>query len=96
MAAYEPQHPASPRNNVLNSVEAALSAAFTVEIFLKLTAAPSLGGYFRNQWNLFDFVLVAAGYTAFMPGGESTSSFKVCRSFSYLDHSTYPHHSHVL
>lgn len=79
MAAYAPQQPAgSDRNRILGNIETVVNVAFTVEILLKLGAAPTVAAYFRSKWNLFDFLLVAAGYTTFLPFAESTSSFKVC------------------
>lgn len=78
MAAFEPLKPTSTgRNRVLSTIETVVNVAFTVEILLKLVAARTIAAYFRSQWNLFDFILVAAGYTTFLPFGESTSSFKV-------------------
>ncbi|WP_280768342.1 ion transporter [Salipaludibacillus daqingensis] len=35
---------------------------FTVEIALRLLAAPSLKHFFTNSWNWFDFIIVAAGH----------------------------------
>lgn len=78
MAAFQPQQPTDTgRNRVLGIVETVVNVAFTIEILLKLAASRTVAAYFRSQWNLFDFVLVAAGYTTFLPFGESTSSFKV-------------------
>ncbi len=36
--------------------------AFTLEITLRLLAHRSILHYFRNKWNLFDFILVAGSY----------------------------------
>jgi len=35
---------------------------FTIEIALRLLAAPSLKHFFKDSWNWFDFVIVAAGH----------------------------------
>lgn len=80
MAAFAPQQPADTgRNRILGMIETGVNVAFTIEILLKLAAAKTVAAYFGSQWNLFDFLLVAAGYTTFLPFGESTSSFKVWR-----------------
>lgn len=78
MAAFQPQQPVDiGRNRILGIVETVVNVAFTIEILLKLAASRTVAAYFRSQWNVFDFLLVAAGYTTFLPFGESTSSFKV-------------------
>ncbi|WP_416149596.1 ion transporter [Salipaludibacillus sp. HK11] len=35
---------------------------FTVEIALRLLAAPTIRDFFKNSWNWFDFIIVAAGH----------------------------------
>ncbi len=35
---------------------------FTVEIFLRLLAAPHPKTFFKNSWNWFDFIIVSAGH----------------------------------
>lgn len=78
MAAYRPMDgDDSQLNRFLANMEAWATVLFTVEVVLELAAAGSLQKYFRNYWNLFDFILVAAGYTRFLPFSNSTSAFKV-------------------
>ena len=69
-------------NRFLATIEARATVVFTVEVFLELAAAGSFGRYFSSSWNLFDFVLIAAGFTKFLPFGNSTSTFKVCSFWS--------------
>ncbi|WP_337017050.1 ion transporter [Oceanobacillus massiliensis] len=35
---------------------------FTVEIIIRLIGSKSISSFFRNPWNVFDFVIVASGY----------------------------------
>lgn len=77
MAAYRPMDGNSPLNRALGIIEVCATAVFTVEVLLELAAAGSYRKYFSSSWNLFDFVLVAAGFTKFLPFGNSTSAFKV-------------------
>jgi Ion transport protein len=78
MAAYRPMDAESTRlNHFLSVVEGCATALFTAEVLLKLASAGSFRKYFSSSWNLFDFVLVAAGFTKFLPFGKSTSAIKV-------------------
>lgn len=58
--------------HLLNTLDRICLGIFTIEIFLKILATiekPS--HYFKNGWNMFDFVIVAAAY---LPGlqGQTT------------------------
>ena len=78
MAAYRPMDgDSSLLNRALATTEDCATAVFTVEVILELAAAGSFRSYFSRSWNTFDFVLVAAGFTKFLPFGNSTSAFKV-------------------
>jgi voltage-gated sodium channel len=44
------------------TVDRVLLWIFTVEIALRLLAADSLSSFFKNSWNWFDFLIVAAGH----------------------------------
>jgi hypothetical protein len=80
MAAYQPFDRGSRRTQILGVVEKVATGVFTLEVLLQLAAAGTLKKYFQNSWNLFDFVLVATGYTQYLPFGDSTSAFKVLLS----------------
>lgn len=78
MAAYQPLDAKdSQRNKIIGIVETCATVVFTLEVALELAAAGTLRKYFKSSWNLFDFILVAAGYTKYLPFGDSTSAFKV-------------------
>lgn len=64
-----------------------LNILFTVEMVVRIIGGTGLAGYLREPWNLFDGVMVLAGYTAFLPvGNESsgTSSIRALRALRAL------------
>jgi hypothetical protein len=83
MAAYRPMDAENTRlNYLLSVVEGCATALFTVEVLLEMASAGSLKKYFSSSWNLFDFVLVAAGFTKFLSFGNATSALKVLHFLS--------------
>jgi len=45
---------------LLNLLDYAVTLFFLAEILIRLASAPSLGGFFRRGWNVFDFLVVVA------------------------------------
>lgn len=43
-------------------IDAALLWVFTVEIAMRLIAAPSIKDFFKSSWNWFDVIIVASGH----------------------------------
>ncbi len=61
----------------ISAVDRALISAFAFEILLRITAyGPA---YFRNGWNIFDFLIVAASLTAATSGFAAIRAFRVLR-----------------
>jgi len=45
---------------ILNILDYGVTLFFLAEILIRLASAPSLGGFFRRGWNVFDFLVVVA------------------------------------
>lgn len=56
--------------------------AFTLEIAMRLLAARRLGDYFRDGWNVFDFVIVFSGH--FFTGGSFITVMRTLRVLRLL------------
>jgi voltage-gated sodium channel len=46
----------------LHIIDQFLLWIFTVEIAVRLIGSKTIGAFFKNPWNLFDFVIIAAGH----------------------------------
>lgn len=64
-------------NLIEEELEIVFNVVFTLEIGVKMLASRGVRAYFANPWNVFDFVLVAIGYTPLLPGSNSASGLKV-------------------
>ncbi len=61
-----------------------LNFIFTAEMLLRILALGSFIGYVSQPWNAFDFVMVVAGYSAFIPMGDSQGSAQGVRALRAL------------
>ncbi|MCQ2232577.1 MAG: ion transporter [Paludibacteraceae bacterium] len=74
------QHP------VITAVQDFILFIFTVEIILRLIAAPNLRTFFRSGWNIFDFTLVVITYIPerFIPNASAMIAIRILRVFRVL------------
>lgn len=74
------QHP------VITAVQGVILLIFTVEIILRLIAAPNLRTFFRSGWNIFDFTLVVITYIPerFIPNASAMIAIRILRVFRVL------------
>ncbi|MEZ4920330.1 MAG: ion transporter [Saprospiraceae bacterium] len=49
----------NPLHHTLEQIDFIILLIFTVEIVIKMMKAPKPLNYFKNPWNIFDFVIVA-------------------------------------
>jgi hypothetical protein len=79
-----PSASASARNAAIETAELFFTPVFTVECVLKITAMGFVGGagsYLSDGWNWLDFLVVAGGLMALVPGVPNVS---VLRAFRVL------------
>lgn len=72
-------------NSTLETIELAFNVAFTAEMLLRIISVGSVIAYLAKPWNLFDSLMVAAGYTTFIPAaGNSTAGVRALRAMRAL------------
>ncbi|XP_038637781.1 calcium channel, voltage-dependent, N type, alpha 1B subunit, a isoform X4 [Scyliorhinus canicula] len=68
LAAEDPVVADSPRNNVLKYLDYVFTGVFTFEMVIKMINLGLLlhpGSYFRDLWNILDFIVVSGALVAF-------------------------------
>ncbi|TTS65542.1 Voltage-dependent P/Q-type calcium channel subunit alpha-1A [Bagarius yarrelli] len=73
LAAEDPVWPDSPRNNVLRYFDYVFTGVFTFEMLIKMVDLGLVlhqGSYFRDLWNILDFIVVSGALVAFAFTGE--------------------------
>ncbi|KPP61063.1 hypothetical protein Z043_120883, partial [Scleropages formosus] len=68
LAAEDPVQPDSPRNNVLRYFDYVFTGVFTFEMLIKMVDLGLVlhqGSYFRDLWNILDFIVVSGALVAF-------------------------------
>ncbi|MDZ5711898.1 ion transporter [Jeotgalibacillus haloalkalitolerans] len=55
---------------------------FTIEILIRLVAAPSIKQFFKQPWNVFDFVIVLSGHL--ITGGHYVTVLRILRVLRVL------------
>ncbi|MEQ2200091.1 Voltage-dependent P/Q-type calcium channel subunit alpha-1A, partial [Xenoophorus captivus] len=68
LAAEDPVWPESPRNNVLRYFDYVFTGVFTFEMLIKMVDLGLVlhqGSYFRDLWNILDFIVVSGALVAF-------------------------------
>ncbi|XP_057202227.1 voltage-dependent P/Q-type calcium channel subunit alpha-1A isoform X2 [Triplophysa rosa] len=79
LAAEDPVWPESPRNNVLRYFDYVFTGVFTFEMLIKMVDLGLVmhpGSYFRDLWNILDFIVVSGALVAFAFTGGSGGSSK--------------------
>ncbi|XP_062386882.1 voltage-dependent P/Q-type calcium channel subunit alpha-1A [Sardina pilchardus] len=74
LAAEDPVWPESPRNNVLRYFDYVFTGVFTFEMLIKMVDLGLIlhqGSYFRDLWNILDFIVVSGALVAFGFTGNS-------------------------
>nr|XP_015222183.1 PREDICTED: voltage-dependent N-type calcium channel subunit alpha-1B-like isoform X19 [Lepisosteus oculatus] len=68
LAAEDPVQADAPRNNVLKYLDYVFTGVFTFEMVIKMIDLGLLlhpGSYFRDLWNILDFIVVSGALVAF-------------------------------
>ncbi|KAM9841004.1 voltage-dependent N-type calcium channel subunit alpha-1B [Aulostomus maculatus] len=68
LAAEDPVQANAPRNNVLKYLDYVFTGVFTFEMVIKMIDLGLLlhpGSYFRDLWNILDFIVVSGALVAF-------------------------------
>ncbi|XP_030647621.1 calcium channel, voltage-dependent, N type, alpha 1B subunit, a [Chanos chanos] len=84
LAAEDPVHAEAQRNKVLKYLDYVFTGVFTFEMVIKMVDLGLLlhpGSYFRDLWNILDFIvvsgaLVAFAFSSFMGSHENVNSPK--------------------
>nr|XP_008523332.1 PREDICTED: voltage-dependent N-type calcium channel subunit alpha-1B [Equus przewalskii] len=94
LAAEDPVRTDSPRNNALKYMDYIFTGVFTFEMVMKMIDLGLLlhpGAYFRDLWNILDFIvvsgaLVAFAFSSFMGGskGKDINTIKSLRVLRVL------------
>ncbi|XP_061741453.1 voltage-dependent P/Q-type calcium channel subunit alpha-1A isoform X8 [Nerophis ophidion] len=74
LAAEDPVWPDSTRNNVLRYFDYVFTGVFTFEMLIKMVDLGLVlhqGSYFRDLWNILDFIVVSGALVAFAFTGSS-------------------------
>lgn len=61
-------------NATLSRIDIIFNSIFTAEMILRILALGGMLPYLSSSWNCFDFVMVLAGYTQFIPTGSSAGA----------------------
>uniref|UniRef100_A0A8C6TWL1 Voltage-dependent P/Q-type calcium channel subunit alpha-1A n=1 Tax=Neogobius melanostomus TaxID=47308 RepID=A0A8C6TWL1_9GOBI len=88
LAAEDPVWPESPRNNVLRYFDYVFTGVFTFEMLIKMVVLGLFlhqGSYFRDLWNILDFIVVSGALVAFaFTKGKDISTIKSLRVLRVL------------
>ncbi|CAL8297347.1 unnamed protein product [Gadus morhua 'NCC'] len=82
LAAEDPVNAHATRNNVLKYLDYAFTGVFTFELVIKMVDLGILlhpGAYFRDLWNILDFVVVSGALVAFAFSSFMGSQHSVTR-----------------
>ncbi|CAG9463932.1 unnamed protein product [Pedinophyceae sp. YPF-701] len=86
LAMFKPlSGPEDSWNKNLETAELVFNSIFTLEMVLRILALGGPIAYMREPWNVFDFCMVAVGYTSFIPAAaDGTSSLRALRALRAL------------
>ncbi|XP_008302849.1 voltage-dependent N-type calcium channel subunit alpha-1B-like, partial [Stegastes partitus] len=82
LAAEDPVQANAPRNNVLKYLDYVFTGVFTFEMVIKMIDLGLLlhpGSYFRDLWNILDFIVVSGALVAFACSSLMGSQQSVAR-----------------
>ncbi|XP_028828597.1 voltage-dependent N-type calcium channel subunit alpha-1B isoform X6 [Denticeps clupeoides] len=91
LAAEDPVQAHAPRNNVLKYLDYVFTGVFTFEMVIKMIDLGLLlhpGSYFRDLWNILDFIVVSGALVAFacssLMGGTKGKDINTIKSLRVL------------
>uniref|UniRef100_A0A8C5C9D1 Voltage-dependent N-type calcium channel subunit alpha n=1 Tax=Gadus morhua TaxID=8049 RepID=A0A8C5C9D1_GADMO len=87
LAAEDPVNAHATRNNVLKYLDYAFTGVFTFELVIKMVDLGILlhpGAYFRDLWNILDFVVVSGALVAFAFSGTKGKDISTIKSLRVL------------
>nr|XP_020145180.1 voltage-dependent N-type calcium channel subunit alpha-1B isoform X3 [Microcebus murinus] len=87
LAAEDPVRADSPRNNVLKYMDYIFTGVFTFEMVIKMIDLGLLlhpGAYFRDLWNILDFIVVSGALVAFAFSGSKGKDINTIKSLRVL------------
>ncbi|XP_030625015.1 voltage-dependent N-type calcium channel subunit alpha-1B [Chanos chanos] len=91
LAAEDPVHADATRNNVLKYLDYVFTGVFTFEMVIKMIDLGLLlhpGSYFRDLWNILDFIVVSGALVAFACSSFMGSQQSVTRGTKGKDINT--------
>ncbi|XP_013878045.1 voltage-dependent N-type calcium channel subunit alpha-1B [Austrofundulus limnaeus] len=91
LAAEDPVQTNAPRNNVLKYLDYIFTGVFTFEMVIKMIDLGLLlhpGSYFRDLWNILDFIVVSGALVAFACSSLMGSQQSVARGTKGKDINT--------
>ncbi|KAJ8286520.1 hypothetical protein GJAV_G00040100 [Gymnothorax javanicus] len=83
LAAEDPVQANAPRNNVLKYLDYVFTGVFTFEMVIKMIDLGLLlhpGSYFRDLWNILDFIVVSGALVAFAFSGSKGKDINTIKS----------------
>uniref|UniRef100_A0A8C4M136 Voltage-dependent N-type calcium channel subunit alpha n=1 Tax=Equus asinus asinus TaxID=83772 RepID=A0A8C4M136_EQUAS len=87
LAAEDPVRTDSPRNNALKYMDYIFTGVFTFEMVMKMIDLGLLlhpGAYFRDLWNILDFIVVSGALVAFAFSGSKGKDINTIKSLRVL------------
>ncbi|TRY93175.1 hypothetical protein DNTS_012861 [Danionella cerebrum] len=87
LAAEDPVQADAPRNNVLKYLDYVFTGVFTFEMVIKMVDLGLLlhpGSYFRDLWNILDFIVVSGALVAFAFSGTKVKDINTIKSLRVL------------
>uniref|UniRef100_A0A8C5I298 Voltage-dependent N-type calcium channel subunit alpha-1B-like n=1 Tax=Gouania willdenowi TaxID=441366 RepID=A0A8C5I298_GOUWI len=87
LAAEDPVWTNAPRNNVLKYLDYVFTGVFTFEMVIKMVDLGLLlhpGAYFRDLWNILDFIVVSGALVAFAFTGTKGKDISTIKSLRVL------------
>ncbi|XP_069460425.1 voltage-dependent P/Q-type calcium channel subunit alpha-1A isoform X15 [Ambystoma mexicanum] len=88
LAAEDPVQPDAPQNNVLRYCDYVFTGVFTFEMVIKMVDLGLIlhqGAYFRDLWNILDFIVVSGALVAFaFTGGSKGKDINTIKSLRVL------------
>ncbi|KFU87154.1 Voltage-dependent N-type calcium channel subunit alpha-1B, partial [Chaetura pelagica] len=87
LAAEDPVQAESPRNDALKYLDYIFTGVFTFEMVIKMIDLGLLlhpGSYFRDLWNILDFIVVSGALVAFAFSGTKGKDINTIKSLRVL------------
>ncbi|KAG9477608.1 hypothetical protein GDO78_012888 [Eleutherodactylus coqui] len=87
LAAEDPVQADAPRNDVLKYMDYIFTGVFTFEMVIKMIDLGLIlhsGSYFRDLWNILDFIVVSGALVAFAFSGNKGKDLNTIKSLRVL------------